>query len=376
MKELFTLLRLGLGVSGIEHENQSDFIMLSAEKWAQIGDMARKQGVLGIMLDGVDKIESTNYGLTRELKANQKLEWIGEVLQIEQRNRQQLQMMNNLAERWSQNGMCVMVMKGQTNGLMYPKPEHRSPGDIDCFLFNVNANLNANDNQNQNAYQRGNDVAREAGAKVDESWYKHSVISYKSETFENHQYFVHTREGKRSKLLQRDLEDALRVTDWRAFPNSVVVLPPVQWNAMFLTYHACGHFVTEGLRLKQVLDWAMFLQKEQDSVDWTVFYAFCERHHLRRFADALTAICVEHLGVKITNPAITAVSPYSEKILHSALYDDDYIYNAGEGRWGGRWHLVRSLFKYRWKYEEIYQQSVWTQLWWYASGYLFHTEKQ
>lgn len=60
--------------------------MLSADIWAHLGDIARNQDVLGIMLDGIDKLENTRYGLTRELHANQKLEWIGEVLQIEQKN--------------------------------------------------------------------------------------------------------------------------------------------------------------------------------------------------------------------------------------------------------------------------------------------------
>ena len=361
MEKLFSILRLGLDTSTIEKENLSDFILLSADKWGRFGEIARKQGVLGIMVDGIDKLENTRYGLTRELKANQKLMWIGEVLQIEQRNQQQATVMNDLAEKWNQNEIRVMVMKGQSNGLFYPNPNHRNPGDIDCYLFEN--------------YALGNEIARKNGAIVDEGWYKHSQIHYKNEIFENHQYFVHTREGKRSKLLQKELSEALNTDKWEHFPNSCICLPPAQWNAMFLTYHACAHFITEGLRLKQVLDWAMFLQEEQNKVNWEQFYAFCDRHHLLRFANAITAMCVKYLGVQITNPDITTKSPYADKILHSALYDDDYIYGVGESRWGGRWHLVKSLFKYRWKYEEIYQQSVWKQLWWYFTGFLFHTEK-
>lgn len=367
MKNLFTLLRLGIGMSTTEEESLSDFIMLSSKQWTQLGDLARKQGVLGIMLDGVDKLEATRYGFTRELSAAQKLEWIGEVLQIEQRNRQQMAVMEEMAGKWIEKGCRVMVMKGQANGLLYPNPLHRNPGDIDCFLFNDNLNHDV-------VYRIGNEVAR-GGGKVDESWYKHSVISYKGETFENHLFFVHTREGKRSKELQRELAEALSTDNWERFPNSQVLVPPVQWNAMFLTYHACGHFITEGLRLKQVLDWAMFLKKEQNRVDWPAFYAFCERHHLKRFADAATEICVKYLGVKLETPSIVANSPYTEKIVNSMLYDDDYIYNAGKGKWGGRIHLIKSIFKYRWKYEDIYQQSVWKQLWWYFTGFLFHTEK-
>lgn len=360
---IFPLLRLGLGNSTAEDENLSGYIMLPAAKWNALGDMARGQGVLGIVLDGVEQLENTRCGATRELSAKQKLEWIGEVLQIEQRYHQQTAVMNDLAEKWRNNGSRVMIMKGLANATLYPKPEHRNPGDIDCYLFEK--------------YSDGNSIARLEGGIVDESWYKHSVISYKGETFENHQFFVHTREGKRSKLLEKELEEALRV-DEREFKQltSVTIMPPVQWTAMFLTYHACGHFLTEGLRLKQVLDWATFLKVHQNEVDWRDFYAFCEKYHLRTFTETITAICCEHLGVTITNPGIAMKSEYTEKMINSIIYDDDYIYNECGSGWIEKWHIVRNLFHYRWKYEEIYKDSIWKQLWYYSTGYLFKTEKE
>lgn len=360
-KELFALLRLGLGNSTSEKENLSNFILMSAEQWAQLGENALEQGVLGIMLDGVELLEATPYGPTRDLSKQEKLEWIGQVMQLEQENRHQMEVMNDLAKKWIEEGCKVMVMKGQANGTFYPNPEHRNPGDIDCYLFEN--------------YQLGNDIAKKVGANVDERWYKHSQITYKGEMFENHLFFVHTREGKRSKRLQEELVQALQVKEWSTIPGSSVLLPPVQWNAMFLTYHACGHFLSEGLRLKQILDWAMSLKVNQNDVDWKAFYDYCDRYHFRRFVDAMTAISVKYLGIAIENPNITTESPYTEKIVKSTLYDDDYIYNAGENIWKSRWHVIRSLFKYRWRYEEIYEESVWKQLWWYASGFLLHTEK-
>ena len=122
-KELFTLLRLGLETSTTEEENLSDFIVLSIEQWARIGDLARKQGVLGIMLDGVERLAVSGErlaGMTRGLSQVLRLEWIGEVLQIEQRNRRQIAVMNDLAGKWKQQGCRVMVMKGQANGVFYP----------------------------------------------------------------------------------------------------------------------------------------------------------------------------------------------------------------------------------------------------------------
>ena len=205
--ELFALLRLGLGNSTPEQENLSGFITMSPDRWAKIGEIAQKQCILGIVLDGLDHLESTPYGPNRVLPTNLKLEWIGQVMQLEQRNRHQIAVMGELAGKWTKGGCRVMVMKGQANGMMYPKPGHRSPGDIDCYLFEN--------------YTKGNNIARNEGANVNEGWYKHSQISYKGELFENHLYFVHTREGNRSKRLQKELEHALEVKEWSCFSDSI-----------------------------------------------------------------------------------------------------------------------------------------------------------
>ena len=63
-KELFALLRLGLGNTTAEQEILSDFIMLPAAQWARIGEIAQEHGVLGVMLDGIERLEATGYGAT------------------------------------------------------------------------------------------------------------------------------------------------------------------------------------------------------------------------------------------------------------------------------------------------------------------------
>lgn len=355
-KPLFTLLRLGL-----ENEEPTELLVgeisaLDKNEWQQLKLLSEKQSVAAIVLDGLNRAKLVNNNVDDNLPQVLRLDWIGTALMIEQGNRQQTSVMNEMAWLWKQDGCRVMVMKGQANGTFYPHPEHRSPGDIDCYLFKD--------------YATGNKIAREAGAEVDESWYKHSVISYKG----NHQFFVHTRDGKRGKQLEKELEDALSVQDSSFTVHDSVLYPPVQWTAMFLTYHACAHFISEGLRLKQILDWAMFLKAHQNDVNWDAFYAYCDRNHLKRFADAMTTIAMKYLGVKKLIPNIVCESPYADKMLQSALYDEDYVFGSGKGNWYNRFHLIRNMFHYRWKYEEIYQTSVWKQLWWYATGFIFKTE--
>lgn len=360
-KELFTLLRLGLGNSNPEQENLSDFIMLNAALWIRIGELAQEQGVLGVMLDGIERMDATGIYATRELSKEQKLEWIGNVLKCyEARNQHQLVVIADLQKRWDESGLRMMVMKGQAIGTFYPNPKHRAPGDIDCYLFD--------------GYAKSNEAAKEWADNVDEHWYKHSVISYKGQTIENHQYFVHTREGKKSKKLNHTLCDTLKNVKFETLLGTGVLIPPPMFNALFLTYHAQAHFLEEGLKLKQLLDWAMFLKRDADKIDWQEFYAICDKYHLRSFAEVATDIAVHYLGVKLDNPQIVIESPYTVKVIHSTLYDKDYVFSSGQSGWANRWHVVKNLFKYRWKYSEIYQQSIIKQLYYFAIGFVFKTE--
>ena len=357
-KELFALLRLGLDNSVPEKENLSDFIMLPAAQWARLGEIAQEQGVLGVMLDGIDRLEATGYGATRELSKEQKLEWIGNVLNgYEARNQHQLAVIEELQNKWAEAGLQMMVMKGQAMGTYYPNPKHRAPGDIDCFLFE--------------GYAKGNETAKAWADKVDEGWYKHSVISYKGETIENHQYFVHTREGKKSKQLNQVMVNALKVRDFGRLSGTEALLPPPMFNALFLTYHALAHFLEEGLRLKQILDWAMFLKRDADKVDWKEFYKICDKFHFRRFADVINDIAANLLGVEFE---LATSSPHTDKVLRSTLYDKEYVFSSGESGWRNRFHIVKNLIKYRWKYNEIYQHSVLRQLWYYGIGFILKTE--
>lgn len=369
VNNLFSLLCLGLQTKDVNEIPTDSFSEMSMNDWKELRTMSDKQGVSAVVLDGLNSLVNSQGKeiiaphIDRNWWQSYVFGWMGVMAQTEKGNQRQLKVLNELSSQWATEGLRTMVFKGQASAVLYPNPLHRCPGDIDCYLFEH--------------YAKGNEIARKFGAFVDESWYKHSVISYKGESFENHQFFVHTRDGKRGKRLNQELVEQLRVEglEFRELPAApAVVIPPVQWTAMFLTYHACAHFISEGLRLKQILDWAMFLKVHQSEVDWDVFYAYCDRNHLKRFADAMTTIAMKYLGVKELIPNIVCESPYADKILQSALYDEDYVFGSGKGNWYNRFHLIRNMFHYRWKYKEIYQTSVWKQLWWYATGFIFKTE--
>ena len=367
-KVLFALLRLGLKTStDIQNENISDLFLFSEQQWKELEETSSFQGVSGVVLDGLqvvlNELRAGCFGCTIEPDKWKMfiLQWIGEVQQgYEAGNIQQMFVIDTIQRLWSESDIRMMLMKGQATGTYYPDPKHRCPGDIDCYLFGD--------------YTKGNGTAKAWANKVDESWYKHSVITYGGQTIENHQYFVHTREGKNSKKLNRFLCGTLKNVQFETLPGTGVLLPPPLFNAFFLTYHAQAYFLEEGLKLKQLLDWAMFLKRDANKIDWSYFYSVCEKYHMCRFAEVATDIAVHYLGVEIDNSIIVTKSPYTEKVIHSTLYDRDFVFNSGQSKWTNRWHIVRNLFKYHWKYRNIYQHGVLLQLWWYVVGFVFKNE--
>lgn len=363
----FLLLRLGLQTESPQDVDHSEIKALSSEDWQWLKDMATQQGVLAIIFDGLRAL-TDSVGTDSILGEVDRGWWRNYILGlysftqvVERNNAKQMEVIKELASVWYRSGCQMMLMKGQANGIYYPQPNHRQPGDVDVYFLG-------------GYYERANQVARGMRTKVDESWYKHSQIIYRGEMFENHQFFVHTRDGGESKHLNSELTALTEVEQYSFMPETYIYLPPVAFNALFLTYHAMAHFLEEGLKMKQVVDWAMFLEKEQNNVDWKAYYQSCERYHLHRFADAMTTIAIKYLGVNVTTQEIKNKSPYADRLLHSTLYDNDYVFSSGEGGWRNRLHIVRNLFKYRWKYRDIYQRPILKQLYYYATGYLFKTE--
>ena len=121
------LVRLGIGC-----ETGVPFTLpgpLSVEDWQALEDLANEHGLLGVMLDGVEK-------LPRELRPEKKaiLQSIGQLIQSEQQYAVQEHAAAEMALLLHQNGIRTYVLKGAVVAECYPRPEHRRSVDMDCFL--------------------------------------------------------------------------------------------------------------------------------------------------------------------------------------------------------------------------------------------------
>lgn len=344
---LFTTLRSALFGGEVD---AAMFKVLTAEEWQQLFRMAAQQGVVAIVYDVVSQ-------LPQELQPprNIRLQWALSVEAIENRHEMQRKTSALLAELWGEQGIQTIVMKGLAIGTYYPTPAHRECGDLDCFLVKDGSTTS-------DGYEVANQICEQIGAKVSRDYYKDATIKYRGLLVENHRFYLPIRGGRKVKELERHLEKIALRGKTSFVSDTKLIVPSPDFNALFLSMHGLNHFLAEGIKLRHILDWALLLKTEQNNIDWKEFYEWSDKMHLTRFADALTAISVEHFGLKITNPAIHTTSPYAERVLDDTLFKSEGLFNKGYSAWKSRFVQVKNKLTSGWKYYKIYQKSILCEL--------------
>lgn len=358
---LFDLLRLAVGAEQAEAmqiEGQSCFEGVS---WQSVYALARKQGVLAVAFDGLSKLFEQNKEFAKAFPLSLKLQWINAACSIEKRYDNSKEVCSELVDKWAEQGVKTLCLKGLAFSTYYPVPNHRECGDFDCYLYDD--------------YAKGNAIAKALGAKVDDGWYKHSEMIYRKVMIENHRFIVAVRNGKKTKKLHALLDDIARNEERKPIFDTKIEMPSAMFNALFMTHHSLTHFLSEGIRLRHILDWTMFLEKEQHNLDWEHFYALCEEFDMRAFVDCSTALAVEIFGIKITNEKVVAETPYKERVLTSILNDDTSVFSQSVGAWRKRIMLVRNLFASEWKYKAFTNRNILATFISLVWGYFTHPEE-
>ena len=340
-------------------------VNIATVDWREVCILAKRQGVLAIVWDSIQKLTAEGRFTPDQLpNKSLKLQWALSAEHIEKRYRKQLALASELSEVYAIQGIGTVVLKGLAISRYYPTPEHRECGDLDCFLVKLDgsqpgyAPIKNSQGRPVACYDDGNYIAKSAGADVKIGFYKHSHITYKGLMVENHAFCTAVRGSRKKKEFERHLQTLLTTQPLTPIGDSKLLSPCADFNALFLTVHSFQHFLTEGIKLRHVLDWALLIRAEQDNIDWQSFYMWCDKMHFTKFADALTAIAVEDLGIEITNPSIHTHSDLKDKVLEDILYSNNSVHNTKASKFKKRMMIIRNRLLGGWKYSELYEKSA------------------
>lgn len=351
---LLSLVRMGIGHSSA---------LPDVYDWQAIKALADKQGLTAIVVDGIEQLPDT----IRPPK-DLLLQWIGEVLQsYENRYKLYQRAIAELAGWYNAHGYKMMVLKGYACSIDWQKPEHRPCGDIDIWLFGQQHEADAA----LGSWLKVHDSEK----KIDNSHHHHTVFEWQGFTVENHYDFVNVYAHKSSAELEKvfkslgedDSHSVEVLGDTSTGSATKVYLPSPNLHALFLIRHMVSHFAAAEITLRQVLDWAFFVEKQTREVDWEWMDGMLVKFHMKEFVSCINAICVEDLGFpKGIFPEVQFVPELKERVLEDIL-DPEYTATSPNGL------FKRIIYKFRrwqgnaWKQKMCYGESrlsaFWSGIW-------------
>lgn len=334
-----SIIRLGIGKASPD--------LTVIVDWQAIKALADKQGLTAIVVDGIEKLPDTKRP-PRELL----LQWIGEVFQnYENRYKLYQRAIAELAGWYNAHGYKMMVLKGYACSIDWPKSAHRPCGDIDMWQFGKQKEADAL-------------LIKEKGVKIDKSHHHHTLFEWDGFMVENHYDFINVHHHKSNAEFEKILKHLGEDDSHFVVLNSEkVYLPSSNLHALFLLKHLMLHFASEGIMLRQVVDWGFFVEKHGENVDWDYVQEVLDRFGMHQMFNIINAICVEDLWFDAAFfPTLQFDSSLKDKVLNEILIPQ---YSASMPK--NVFHRV--AFKLRrwrsneWKHQLCYKDSMWSAFW-------------
>ena len=339
ISRFFNILRTAIGTEPFSTQ------ALSCEEWRTLYRICVTQGLTAVVFDFVTTLPKSD-APDRPLL----MEWLLAATAVKQTMLRMQMTAEEFAQDMEKKHIPVVVLKGLAFAQYYPKPTQRECGDLDCYMMGKK--------------DEGDRIAVEMGGTKVESGYKHSHLSYKGLTIENHRFFTDFDNTTTGKLTEQVLGELIQ-EESSYIGSSKLRCPSANFNALFLLKHAQGHFIDEGIHMRHVLDWAVFLKAKQDEVDWLRVLPMLDATHTSKFASVMTAIAIQHLHIDVHDKSLLALAEDIDQQMVDAVLSDimgeqPAIYV------DGLWHKTKRIlrrFHRMWKFRSLASESYPRMVW-------------
>lgn len=312
-------------------------------RWGEVCRLAAEQGVLGIAFDGLSK----RLAFSGERIAGEELyySWLGRVMLLEQEYDKHCGLVRDLSALLSENGIRMLLLKGVACSLNYPNPHHRSVGDIDIYCFEQGVEANR--------------VFASKGIRVEEHLGHHSRLVIDGVSIENHHLLMDEDNYLSNRKFESEIQDLLSHDIVKAEIGGAEVLVP---GPTLMTVHLLRHcgmdFASNTTNLRQMLDYALLVNRRSAEIDWKRVAAVVDSLGMRGFFDAMNDISVHVLGMDRSKfPAFKSDAALRGRILNDTLYSKrchdfpDYHKKVAYGL-----AKTRQAWRNRWKNQLVFNE--------------------
>ncbi len=347
-QRIFTILRLALWN---REEDMSVFNGITEAEWDDIYRICVDQAVIAVAFDGVMRLpDHLQPGL------DNRVQWGFNVGNIEKIYGRQRSAAQKLVKAFAAEGIRTMIMKGLSVARYYPTPSHRQFGDIDIYLLGD--------------YARGNELVVSRGGKLKHEFFVHTEFRVDGVNVENHEIFVNAKVNRTGAYVQRELE---RIVGNGLQPLAAVegaYAPSPEFDALFLTRHATWHYARECITLRDLCDWAAFVNATADTIDTGSVMRALAESKLERYAAIVTGICREYLGLEKSLPFTNEYPDLVERVKEDILTFENPDKHRSINFIGTFYRKLRNRFERKWCYDQVVPDSFYGNIFYSVRNYL------
>lgn len=211
-----------------------------------------------------------------------------------------------------QAGIPCTILKGFASALYYPDALMRSMGDVD-FLVDTDNFEKANEVLKQNGYLpsgKDHDV--------------HDVYLGKHCRCEMHFQPSGIPQGKAGVKVRKYLADITEKSETVQTELGEITVPCTFHHGLIILLHMCHHLTGDGLGIRHLCDWAVFLNSLGEEKFLETFEKAIKDIGLWDFAKTMTFICVKHLGLPATAWAADADEKLADYILTDIIIGGNF----------------------------------------------------
>ena len=213
--------------------------------WKELYRIAQKQALLGVLFHGIRR-------LPKELAPEQKLlmQWMVMAEMIRKQNIKLFQDSVKVCKNFENEGFANCILKGQGNALLYPDPYMRTPGDIDIYLTGGRKRVMQYINKVcPNQVMRYHHVDFPVMKTAIEVHFTPSYMFFPIHNSRMQKWF--------KEVMGEQCNHRVSLPDG----YGEIHVPQVSFNVIYILSHLHRHIFTEGIGLRQLLDYYFVLLK-------------------------------------------------------------------------------------------------------------------
>ncbi len=288
--------------------------------WTAVVPLARKHSVLGTIIDSVQFLPERLRPSAATAAKMSKF-----AMGLIQANLVLDKTVAKLVAFFRQHGINGVLLKGQGVARYYRMPQMRQPGDIDFYV-------------GKTAYKKAVALCKEKLIERPDAYEecaKHFGFEMSGVPVELHRLAAKIYSPFRNNRFQRWIVESLEQSPSRrilTLDNTPVNLPPLDFDALYIFYHAWCHYIMGGIGLRQLCDWAMLFHTCGGDIDTDQLKENINRFGLTKGWKLFASIAVGHLGVPEDKMPLydPAYDKKSEKILMDILDGGNFGYYSKE----------------------------------------------